>query len=253
MAVRQANDFSGLFETLDHFGPLPMWFQIADRLERAIADGEIPINSKLESEAAFAGRLRVSRQTVRRAQQELVSRGLLVRRRGIGTEVTARSAVRSSALTGLYDELIAAGRAPTTTVLAIEQVMADGWLSARTGITVGASLVRVERVRYADGVPIAVLVNWLPPALRPPTVQELESRGLYSLLRDQGVVLRSAEQAISGRGATGDEAQLLHAKPGDAVMTMTRLVRGAAGDFIEYGVHCSLLGVRTFEMTLVAP
>lgn len=75
------------FLDLDRSGPIPLHFQVSSRLEAAIRSGDIPPGSYLESEIAIGQRLGLSRPTVRRAISELANKGLLVRRRGVGTQV----------------------------------------------------------------------------------------------------------------------------------------------------------------------
>ena len=72
---------------LDRTSPVPLYFQVATRLQQLIEDGELPVGSRLENEVELADRLGVSRPTMRRAISYLVERGMLVRRRGIGTQV----------------------------------------------------------------------------------------------------------------------------------------------------------------------
>ena len=70
---------------LDHDSPVPLYHQAAQALEEAIDDGRLPRGSKLESELDLAEQLRISRPTMRAAIKQLVDKGLLLRRRGIGT------------------------------------------------------------------------------------------------------------------------------------------------------------------------
>ena len=94
---------SELFMDIDRAGPIPMYFQVASKIEQAIADGTLAPGARLENEVALGERLGLSRPTVRRAIQELVAKGLLVRRRGIGTQVVQRPLTRKVELTSLYD------------------------------------------------------------------------------------------------------------------------------------------------------
>src|ERR671914_2940545 len=103
--------------TLDHNSPVPLYHQAARALEEAIEDGRLPRGSKLESELDLAKRLGISRPTMRAAIKQLVDKGLLMRRRGIGTTVAPRPVRRAVALTSLYDDLKGSGREPTTRVL----------------------------------------------------------------------------------------------------------------------------------------
>jgi len=72
---------------LDRTSPVPLYYQAACYFEQIIESGELPAGARLDSEIDLAGRLGLSRPTMRRAIEYLVGRGLLVRKRGIGTHV----------------------------------------------------------------------------------------------------------------------------------------------------------------------
>ena len=72
---------------LDRTSPIPLYFQVATRLQQLIEDGVMPVGGRLENEVELADRLGVSRPTMRRAIQYLVERGMLVRKRGVGTQI----------------------------------------------------------------------------------------------------------------------------------------------------------------------
>lgn len=72
---------------LDAASPLPLYHQLAEELVAQIRDGVYGAGHKLPSEHELAERYGVGRPTVRQATQELVQRGLLMRKRGSGTYV----------------------------------------------------------------------------------------------------------------------------------------------------------------------
>lgn len=115
---------------LDRNSPVPLYFQIAENLKRAIEDGTLKPGERLDNELDLTERLGVSRPTVRQAVQRLVEQGLVVRRRGLGTVVVAPRILRSVALTSLYDELSADRRHPATTVLAAREIEGDAELAS---------------------------------------------------------------------------------------------------------------------------
>ncbi|MGH3086751.1 MAG: GntR family transcriptional regulator, partial [Rubrobacteraceae bacterium] len=94
---------------LDPASPVPLYHQAARVLEEAIEDGRLPRGSRLEGEISLAEQLGISRPTMREAIKKLVEKGLLVRRRGIGTIVAPKPVRRAVALTSLYDDLKEAG------------------------------------------------------------------------------------------------------------------------------------------------
>lgn len=76
-----------LFADLDRSSPIPLYYQMALRLEAAIRSGAVAPGTRLEGEVTIAERLGVSRPTVRQALRHIADKGLVVRHRGIGTIV----------------------------------------------------------------------------------------------------------------------------------------------------------------------
>src|SRR5512141_3093369 len=149
--------------TIDRMSPVPLYHQLAEQLSHAITVGQLQPGDPFENEIAVAERLQVSRPTVRRAIQEMVDHGLLVRRRGLGTTVANRKVHRQAELTSLFDDLAREGRTPHTTVLE-HQLLEDEVAAAALDLPPHSPMLSTVRVRLAGDVPLAILHNWLPPA-----------------------------------------------------------------------------------------
>ncbi|NQX13421.1 GntR family transcriptional regulator [Microbacteriaceae bacterium VKM Ac-2855] len=240
-----------LFMDLDRSGPVPLYHQIATRLERAILDETLPAGARLENEVALGARLGMSRPTIRRAIQDLVDKGLLVRRRGIGTQVVHGKVTRNVELTSLYEDLERTGQKPQTRTLEARIGTADEAIAEALGVDVGSPTVHIVRLRLADGVPLAILDNVLPADFVDLELDALENHGLYQMLRARGVTMRVAKQRIGAREATAAEAKLLDLRKGAAVLTMSRTTFDSSGRAIEFGQHCYRPDLYSFEITLV--
>jgi DNA-binding GntR family transcriptional regulator len=236
---------------VDRTSPVPLYFQLAQELQRLIASGEIEAGTRLDNEIVLADQLGVSRPTMRRAIQYLVERGLLVRKRGVGTQVVRTSVQRPLELSSLYDDLVLAGRRPRTTVLAVDTGPAEDEVATALGIDPGSPVVHLQRLRLADDEPIALMANYLPADLLDLTTADLETRGLYELLRMAGVHIRIANQSIGARNATTAEARLLGETRGAALLTMTRTAYDDVGRAVEYGTHVYRGSRYAFSLTLV--
>lgn len=238
---------------IERDSPTPLHLQIARQLERAIDRGMVPAGSRLDNEVELADQLSVSRPTLRKAIETLVRQGLLVRRRGLGTMVVARPVRRPSALTGLYDELAAAGRTPTTQVLEIRRQPASPAVASVLGMAPHAPVTVVERVRCADGLPVALMRNYLPPALVSVDRAVLTEHGLYQLLRRQGLTPHLADQEVSARAASQREARLVGVPRGSTVLTVRQTTYDSAGRAVDHGAHCYVPGRYLLRTTLVSP
>ena len=251
MAQLQTTLPAGLFTDLDRAAPRPLYLQVAERIEHAIADGSLPPGSRLENEVALGDRLGISRPTIRHAIQDLVDKGLLVRRRGIGTQVVRGTVTRTGELTSLFEELSLSGRHPGSRVLLLDHVVADAEVSDALGIEQGSEVTHVRRLRSADGVPIAILENFVAVELDGIVPADLEANSLYALLRSRGANLRVARQDIAARAATDDEAGLLGVAPGDPLLTVERVAYDNSGYAVDFGRHCYRPDLYSLQVTLV--
>ena len=236
---------------VDRASPVPLYFQVAQHLEQMISSGALPPGTLFDDEVSLAGRIGVSRPTMRRAMEHLVDQGLIVRRRGIGTRVVQPKVRRPLQLTSLHDDLAASGRRPTTAVLRFDRVDADGEVAGRLGLAEGAQVVLIERLRSAHEVPIAKMTNYLPPGLVAFEAEALQDHGLYDLLRRSGVHLHSATQTVGARCATAAEARLLGEPRGAALLTMQRETLDDTGATVEYANHVYAASRYGFEIHLV--
>ncbi|MEY4060567.1 MAG: hypothetical protein RIQ31_229 [Actinomycetota bacterium] len=239
------------FMDLDRSGPIPLYFQVAQKIEQAIMDGTLPAGSRLENEVALGERLGLSRPTVRRAIQDLVDKGLLVRRRGIGTQVVHGQVTRGVELTSLYEDLARSGQKPSTALIDYKIQKADAKIAEKLGVALGANVLYVKRLRSADNVAVSILENWLPTEFTDITEAELNEFGLYQLLRSRGVTIRVAKQRIGARKAGSIESNLLDIEKNAALLTMDRTAYDNSGKAVEFGHHCYRPDLYSFEVTLV--
>ncbi|WLP89805.1 GntR family transcriptional regulator [Gordonia sp. NB41Y] len=235
---------------LDRSTPVPLYHQLAQGIEAAIIRGDLAPGDRLENELDLAKRLRLSRPTIRQAIQELVDKGVVVRKRGVGTQVVLSPVNRSVELTSLFDDLSSAGMYPTTQLLEYRRSVADEELRSDLGLAAGAEVVTIRRLRSAGGEPLAVMTNHLPADICPPA-GELEDGGLYKGLRARGVHIRLARQVIGAKAAEPDEAAMLETEVGSPLLTMQRTAFDDAGKVVEVGRHAYRADRYFFETTVV--
>lgn len=237
--------------TLDRSSPVPLYFQVAEQLEQAIHDGRLAPGDRMDNEVALAQQLGLSRPTMRQAIQVLVDKGLLVRKRGVGTQVVQGRIRRSVELTSLHDDLRRAGKQPRTQVLSLELIPADEEVHEHLGLATGTQVWNVERLRLTDDEPLALMHNVVPASVADLRAVDLGALGLYEALRAAGVHMRVANQEIGARRADSREARLLHEHKGAPLLTMCRTAYDDKGRAVEYGTHVYRPELYSFQLTLV--
>jgi GntR family phosphonate transport system transcriptional regulator len=166
-----------------------LWRQVADGIERGIADGTFTAGEKLPGENEIAETYRVNRHTVRRALATLAERGFVRAERGSGTYVEAprlayplRSRTRFSEIVG------AGGREPRGQLLAASLENATRDLARQLNLKTDAPLVRIETLRLADRTPICVGTTWLSAERFPEAGRVYERvRSMTKMLAHHGI------------------------------------------------------------------
>ncbi|MFV0429660.1 MAG: GntR family transcriptional regulator [Arachnia sp.] len=236
---------------IDRSSSTPLHVQITEPLAELIESGALEPGTRLEDEVSMAERLQVSRPTARRALETLTHRGLLVRRRGVGTQVTPTRVHRPMSLTSLNDDLEKSGAKPHTSVLAWELEEPTPGVAATLHLPAGARVVHVQRLRMVGEEPLAIMTNWIPADIAPRR-DELEAGGLYSHFRTQGIRVSVGFQQISARLATIEEGRLLNEPTGAALLTMQRTAYDESQRAVEYGRHVYRASMYSYDQRVFA-
>jgi len=139
-----------------------LWRQVADGIERGIAEGRFAAGGKLPGEMEIAETYRVNRHTVRRALATLAERGLVRAERGSGTYVETRRLAYPLRSRTRFSEIVGAGgREPRGQLIDASNDIASREIARDLGLKTSAPLIRIEAVRFADRTPICVSTTWL--------------------------------------------------------------------------------------------
>src|SRR5262249_36868609 len=169
---------------IDPGSATPLYAQVEAVLAADIAGGTLPAGSQLPTENDLIERFGVSRPTVRRAIQNLVTRGLVEIQRGKGTYVTRPKIVQElTALSGFVEDMQARGRPPPARLLDRRPVGADKPVAQHLALPGGSLVVRIRRVRLADGEPVSFDETYLPREVGEKVItNDLEVEPIFTLL-----------------------------------------------------------------------
>jgi DNA-binding GntR family transcriptional regulator len=242
---------------LDRTSPVPLYFQVAQAIEAAIIDGRLQPGTRFDNEVMLAEQLGLSRPTMRRAMQYLVEKGVLVRRRGIGTRVVQPKVRRPLGLSSLFEDLAGSGQKPTTRVISLGVEPASGAVAQALQLPADSPVTVLVRLRAAGDRPIAHMTNYLPHTVitglaEGLTTDALQEQGLYQIIRGLGIQLHAADQVIGARTATTEEARLLGEPRHAALLTMQRTAYDDRGRAVEYGSHVYAASRYSFELSMLA-
>lgn len=237
--------------TLDRVSSVPLYHQLAEQMRLAIRHGALARGSRLGNEIDLARHFGVSRPTTRRAIQELVDQGLLVRKRGVGTQIVHDEITRPLQLSSLFDDLQREQRRPESKMLVNELVLPTPTVAAKLLVPVHEPVLHLRRLRMADGEPLAILENFLPYRLRDVGNADLDSGGLYQAMRAAGFRMKVAHQRIGARQGTAEECHLLNEPPPSPMVTMERLSHEGSGKPAEWAQHVYRANKYEFSITLV--
>jgi GntR family transcriptional regulator len=210
---------------IDKSLPTPAYLQLRSQLERSIRAGDLAPGSALPSERELSEELTLSRMTVRRAFEELVAEGLVEQRQGSGTFVRRGSVEQTiDRLQGFGEEASQLGLRAGSRVLEVEMHPADGTAARCLELKEGEPVLRLTRLRTADGAPLALQVAHLAPALADLSLERLDELGsLYGTIKAQfGIEAYRARQTIAARMPSARERAVLELEPGLPVLSMER-------------------------------
>lgn len=226
-----------LFRAADYAGGQsgPLYLALGRRISEAIASGRLVPGDCLPSERDMAAMTGLSRVTVRKALQTLVQSGQLVQRQGSGTFVApAVEKVEQSLslLTSFSEDMARRGRAVTSVWLS--RTLNDPTPEEMMVLGLGAQdrVARLERVRRADGVPLAIERAVLSTAILPdPTAV---GASLYTALEERGMRPVRALQRISAANIGAQDAALLEVAEHAAGLRIERVSYLASGRVVEF-------------------
>jgi GntR family transcriptional regulator len=217
-------------------GPL-LYSRVESVLAAEIADGSLKPGDQLPTEDSLIAQFEVSRITVRRAIQNLVSRGLVEIQRGRGTFVSAPKITQElTELTGFVEDMQTLGRKATARLVGKKMVVADETVARELALTRGERVVRIHRVRLADGVPISFDETYLPLEIgKKILANNLKTEPIFSLLeRKYNIPLVEAEYKLEAVAATPDVSAALRVPKGSPIFLIERTSYSTAGRPVDY-------------------
>jgi GntR family transcriptional regulator len=229
-------------------GDGPKGRALREILETLVA--ERPAGSALPSERELAERFGLARMTVRGEIERLTAEGLIYRLHGRGTFVAEPRVAQAVTFSSFSEDMRARGLEPGSVVRSQEPTEADGFLAGVLSVAPGALLLRLDRVRSADGRPMAIELAFLPSE-RFPGIDGVDFTdvSLFDVLGENfGVRLRDADQRVVAVPIEADDAAALEVDEGAPGLRFYTLARDEDGTPVYYAT--SLFPGDRYEIEL---
>lgn len=238
-------------EVISRSSPVPLHYQLREMLRAGISQGEWHPGQRIPTESELCSKYRVSRITVRQAVAALVSEGLLYRAQGRGTFVVSpRVSHVVSELVSFTEEMAQRGFATRSRLRGSDVIRPSDPVRRALQLGDGELVIRIERVRLADGDPLALQTVYLSARrFEGLDVRRLERESLYRVLeRDHGVQMVRAQEIYRPVVLKRPVAALLHVSVRIAAFEVERTTFDSENRPVEF-VRSILRGDR-MQLTL---
>lgn len=203
----------------------PKYQQIIQYIIEKIEKKEFKDGEKLPTEQELCSYFNVSRISVRKAYDELMHRGYIVRKHGKGSYVNVEVTVMQlNTLQGFTEEMKSRGMEVTSKILSFNLIDANEKIAGKLQIDEKSKVYLIERLRYADDMPMAIEMVHIPYFYCPNLEQHDLSNSLYGILQNYYRVNPvKASQSIEAGLATKKEHEVLNVKQRSAILRIERI------------------------------
>lgn len=217
---------------------LPLYRQVAGKLQTSLESGEFAANEPLPAERDLALAYKVSRDTVRKAIRLLEEQGVLYSDHGRGTFVAPETVREMSRfLDSFTADTLRRGGTPGQRILLMEQVAASMALASLLQTEINVPLLRIKRLRLMNGEPVGVQDSHLrlPPGAKLEK-RELERAGsLYQLLIEKfSIEPTESLESVGAVAALQEDVELLGVDAGTPLLLCERVMLSDRREPVEY-------------------
>ncbi|NJD58457.1 MAG: GntR family transcriptional regulator [Anaerolineales bacterium] len=218
--------------------PVPYHYQLSELLKQEIESGNWKVGEQIPVEEDLCEYFSLSRTTIRKSLDALVTLGLLRREQGCGTFVAEPKMIEGlvNRPIGFYDDMVERGFEVVTRVLELHRITPTLVVARELELDPDATVIEIRRVRYVQNLPVVIVNSYVPYELCPSLLEaDLTHTGLYKYLRESaGYKTYRAKSFVEAVGANEAEAQLLSVKVGSPLLMIESTVYLEDGRPIDY-------------------
>jgi GntR family transcriptional regulator len=242
--------------SLDRTLPVPLYYQLYQRLKKKIIEGQWQSEDRLPSEHDLCDTYGISRLTVRKALEELFREGHITRTRGKGTFVSEKKREENlTTLQGFTQEVLKKGQTTSSTVLDNRLIQAPPEVLQPFIISEDTPVILLKRLRYVDQLPMALEKAYINPNTSSRVLKILNMDWAHDSIyrffqEDLGITLEYADETIEVTHPTEEDAALLKIHTQESVILRRRFTYSGQEDCIEYVISLYRADKYKFKVRL---
>ncbi len=240
---------------IDFDSHIPYYVQVKDVIRERIGNRTWGVGDRLPSEAELCAIFGVSRTVIRQALQDLIHEGLIKRRKGKGSFVSASKISEQlvQKLTGFYQDMVEQGFEPVTVVMRLHVVDASAEIAATFGIETGSPVIEIVRLRSVQNVPIVLVTTYIPYSFCPTLIDDdLTNQSLYALMETRyQLSIARGRRTIHSVVADEQVAKLLKVNKGAPLFQLDSISYLSDGTPVEYFIAYHRGDRSQFEVELI--
>ena len=213
-------------QELDTTSIVPLYKQLKDLILKEIEEGRLKPNQKIPTELELSERYQISRMTVRKSLAQLVDEGILAKKQGKGTFVQEPKMTEALSSPNSFTNLCKRnGKVPGGRTLKFILEEATDRDMKELKLEPGEQVIRVERLRLADNMPVMLENLYFPGHLKNILVENLDDTSLYQILHDKyGLVTGNSVMEFEISEANSYEAALMEIRAGSPLLLVREIV-----------------------------
>lgn len=216
----------------------PVYQQIQSDIREKILNKELKEGELIPSENELHEMYGVSRMTVRHALNNLVNAGYLYRHKGKGTFVSNRKIEKNiHGVRGFTEEMLELGREPHNVIKSFKVIEPNELIREKLYLEEDTKVIHVERVRYADNIPVLYENLYIPQNIFPDLSEEDLKHSFYGYINDKTTFkISHCIQSIEAQLSNKSISEKLEVKSNDPILSIIRNTFLTNGRPFEYVV-----------------
>lgn len=230
------------------------YLEIAETLREKIQNGTYPKGSLLPNQVDLVQEFQVSRMTIKKAVDLLISEGLLYAKPGFGTRILAhalpsKEMVPVDEYLGLTQQLKKSQKKITSQVLTFKKIAATPFLQEKLMLENGSLVYEITRLRLLDDRPYVLEYSYMPVSLLPHLSAKILKKSIYHYAMETlGLKIAGAYRTLSAAKTTPDDENYLHCQKDDPVLEVEQVVFLENGQPLDYSRARNRYDVRGYSM-----